>query len=188
MWLFLQTHKKPMPSSTASQEILWKYFKKVLKDQSTEKLFQLCPARHTSVNMQILKNDSSRGKRKGFPLYSLNLQLLSSESPSHVCSDPNTAHRSTPLQPAEWMYIDVKKQRFQKAAVNLARLSEWSSSTDQVLLQGTASHQWAKKKKKYKPPQSPATDLSSDQATAPPLNALQRRVLNSCKSHITNWC
>lgn len=85
-----------------------------------------------------LKNDSTTVKRKGFPFYSLNLQLLSSESLYDVWSDPNTAHKSAPLQPG--MNIDEKKHRFQKAAVNLARLSERSSSTDQVLLQGTESH------------------------------------------------
>lgn len=75
--------------------------KEVLKDQSTEKLFQLCPTRHTCVNMQTLKNDFATVKRKGFPFYSPYLQLSSSESLYPVCSDPNTAHRSTQLQPAE---------------------------------------------------------------------------------------
>lgn len=135
-----------------------------------------------------LKNDSTTVKRKGFPFYSLNLQLLSSESLYDVWLDPNTAHKSAPLQPAEWMNIDEKKHRFQKAAVNLARLSERSSSTDQVLLQGTESHWWAKKKS----PPSSATDLSSDQATVLPLNTLQWRVCFSiAASHIlqtdVNW-
>lgn len=100
--------------------------------------------------MQTLKNDFSIVKRKGFHFYSLNLQLSSSETPYHVCSDPNTAHRSTPLQLAEWTYTDVKKHRFEKAAVNLACLSERSSNTDQVPSQGTATHWWAKKKS-YRP-------------------------------------
>lgn len=135
--------------------------------------------------MQTLKNDFATVKRKGFLFHSQNLQLSISESPYHVCSDPSTAHRSTQLQAAEWMYFDVKKHRFQKAAINLACLSERSSSTDQVLLQGTASL-WRAKKKRYKPLHTESsTDLSSDQVTVLPLNALQWRVCVSTAANHT---
>lgn len=109
--------------------------------------------------MQTLKNDFSIVKRKSFQFYSLNLQLSSSETPYHVCLDPNTAHRSTPLQLAEWTYTDVKKHRFEKAAVNSASLSERSSNTDQGPSQGTATHWWAKKKS-YKPHHTESTNRS----------------------------
>lgn len=145
--------------------------------------------------MQTLKNDFSIVKRKSFQFYSLNLQLSSSETPYHVCLDPNTAHRSTPLQLAEWTYTDVKKHRFEKAAVNSASLSERSSNTDQGPSQGTATHWWAKKKmlqtSSYRVHQQISDALKKQQCSLT-LNALQWRVSFSTAANHTlqmnvNW-
>lgn len=141
--------------------------------------------------MQILKNDFSIVKRNSFQFYSLNLQLSSSESLYLICSDSNTAHRSTLLKLAEWMYIDVKKDRFQKAAVNLACLSERSSNTHQVLLWGTATHWWVKKLKRYKRLHTESinrSQLRSSTSAPSECTTMKSLLLISCKSHITNWC
>lgn len=141
--------------------------------------------------MQILKNDFSIVKRNSFQFYSLNLQLSSSESLYLICSDSNTAHRSTLLKLAEWMYIDVKKDRFQKAAVNLACLSERSSNTHQVLLWGTATHcmktfvsfQFFDSSESIN-----RSQLRSSTSAPSECTTMKSLLLISCKSHITNWC
>lgn len=142
--------------------------------------------------MQTFQNDSSTAKRKGFLFYSLNLQRSSSESLCHVCSDPNTAHRSTPLQPAEWNVHWCEETQISKSSCQLGMLIRkifkyWPSSITK-----NSKPSMTQTKDTNLLIQSPATDLSSDQGTVLPLNALQWRVcLWTAANHIlqidVNW-
>lgn len=76
MTIFANSQQKPMPPSTAPQEILQEYLKEeVQKDQSTEKLFQLVSYKTHLCQIQKLTNVSSILNRNGFKFYSLNLRV-----------------------------------------------------------------------------------------------------------------
>lgn len=141
--------------------------------------------------MQTLKNNFSTVKRKGFLLYSLDLQLSSSESLDHVCSDIPTqlteAHHCNLQNECTlmWRNRDFKKQP--------STWHAYQKDTDQALLQGTASHWWAKIKiqtSSYRVQQQ--TSALIKQQCSLPLNALQWRVCFSAAASHTlqidvNW-
>lgn len=141
--------------------------------------------------MQTLKNDFSTVKRKGFPLYSLDLQLSIWESLPCMLRSQHSSQKPTSAtcrMNVHWCEeTQISKSSCQLDLLNqkdLQVLTKLCYKAQQVIDEP--------KKDTNLFIQSPATDLSFDQTTVLPLNALQWRVCFSTAANHTlqidvNW-